>query len=205
MSKQWKIIVGIGVVLIIVTILCVGTAGFAISRSRNFRAVARQPEGVTQLEVRLIDDNEDGIPDRGIVDLPAGSSLESGVNSPRSFRPGVEPGRGRGFDSPRSFGRGFEPGRFPGSRFGPLGIILGGLFRLAGLAVVVGLIVLGVVLYQRRGSQPSTPDAPAAEPPDTTPEAVEPPAAEPESTEGEADLDEDGREVTEPEDDQADK
>jgi len=91
MSKQVKI--GIGVVAIVLLFGCflVGLAGFAVSRSRNLRTMARPPQSATQLEVRLLDDNEDGIPDRAVAVLPG----------PAAF------GRNPGFDRGGRFDQGF--------------------------------------------------------------------------------------------------
>jgi hypothetical protein len=204
MSKQVKI--GIGVVAIVVLVGCflVGLAGFVVSRSRNFRAIVRPPQRATQLEVRLFDDNEDGIPDRGVAALPGRDSrFDHGGRSNQSFPAqghqldvrliddngdGV-PDRGvldipagldfePRFDSPRTFGRGFDRGwnldRFTSRRFIPF-VILGGPFRLVTLAVVlIGLVGLGVVLFRYWRKPPSPPAAL---------EDITPPETQPEATE----------------------
>lgn len=169
MSKPWKIILAVGVVVIIIGLCLGGLAGLGYNRMRNFPAANRaalemsNPPGAgrfsrperqgqfnpdtpgqpRQLEVQLIDDDEDGIPDRGVVDLPAD----------RGFAPG-----GRFDHRP---GRGFVPdarlNHFPDYRFGPF-ILLGALFRLAVLvAVIAGAVVLGLVLYRRWRPAPAAP------------------------------------------------
>lgn len=91
------------------------------------------PEVATQLEVRLVDDDGDGIPDRGVIKVPADLSFGRGF-----------PGYG-----PR-FGRRFGPSTMlrTGPHFGwgfPF-FIIGGLFRLAFLALLIGL---GVACFRR--------------------------------------------------------
>jgi len=248
MSKQMKI--GIGIVAIVVLIGCflVGLTGVVMSRSRNFRAMARPPQQALQLDVRLLDDDEDGIPDRAVATLPGPADFgrnpgfDRGGHFDRGFPgqgtqldvrliddnedgvpdrgvldlpagPGFEPR----FDSPRPFGRGFEPGwdhdRFTGRRFTPF-LILGGLFRLAILAVVLaGLVGLGAVLYRHWHKPPSPPVAPEDDtPPETEPEAAETPPADQEeetvpasSTAVEPELDAAGSEGSEPEEDEPDR
>lgn len=101
MSKQWKIV--ISVVIALVVLGAVGAAGFIAGRRSTLRPLAQRPGVSRQLEVRLIDDNKDGVPDRGVVDLPD----QGGVDRPRpgTFNPAPGPGRGEPFD------RGMEPGR----------------------------------------------------------------------------------------------
>ncbi len=86
MSKQVKI--GIGVVAIVLLFGCflVGLAGFAVSRSRNFRTMTRSPQSATQLEVRLLDDDEDGIPDRAVATLPGSATFSRTPGFDRSAR-----------------------------------------------------------------------------------------------------------------------
>jgi hypothetical protein len=80
------------------------------------------------LQVRLVDDDGDGVPDRGVVEgMPGG---------------GFPHGSGGWMRGPRH-GRSFSP--FP---------ILGGLLR-GGLLVL--LVVLIVRLFRRRRNQPSAP------------------------------------------------
>lgn len=229
MSKTWKFV--IGVIVAVVIVAAVGAAGFIAGRTRTITAFAERSQATTQVEVRLVDDDEDGVPDRGVAEL-------SGVGFGRSFgrSPGAQatqlevrlvdddqdgiPDRGildlpagrgfeRGFGPGRGFGRGFEPGRgvarFPGSRFGPF-IILAGLFRLAILAGVVGgAVILGVVLFRHWRSSPSAPTTPGdTGSPDPETEAGEPPPTEQESIEEEREPDPGEPEVKEPEDDQPD-
>ena len=80
-------------------------------------------------EIDLIDDDGDGVPDRGVIALPEETSF----------------GRGRFID--KRFGR-FGPGHkmgFGGRAFG-LFFCVGGLFRLALLA---GVVTLGIVFYRK--------------------------------------------------------
>ena len=80
------------------------------------------PEAVTQMDLRLVDDDGDGVPDRGVIETPTGSPVGRGFGSGRRvpFGPGYGPHFGRGF--------------------GPF-LIVGGLFRLAFLALLIGLAV----------------------------------------------------------------
>lgn len=160
MSKIWKIIIGIVIAVVVVGL--VGAGWFVASRGWLGRALAQRPAATRQVEVRLIDDNQDGVPDRGVIDLPARGA----------FNPGFGASRGR------PFGRGFEPGR--GRPFGLLfapffiaGGLIGGLISLAVLALLISLTVF---LYRRWQPTPSA--APVAAPPAPT-EAQSTPAAAP--------------------------
>lgn len=132
MSKTWKIVVGVAVAVVIVGV-ALSVWGMVTFRSRGYErgwmrgAHGWEPEVATQLEVDLVDDDGDGVPDRGMIDVPKAAAFA----------------RGHG----RPFGRGFGPGRgLPfGSAFGPLRVV-GGLARLAFLALLVG----GAVLLLRR-------------------------------------------------------
>jgi hypothetical protein len=148
MSKKWKIAIGVVVAVIVISGIGLLHLGSVIYRSsggeRGWSPAAYLAElvwgpeasaylprlgwgpaaykgearAVTQLEVRLVDDDGDGIPDRGVIEAPTGLP----------------------------FGRGFGPGRHSffgvGHRlpFGPF-LIAGGLFRLAFLALLIGLAV----------------------------------------------------------------
>lgn len=186
MSKRTKVLLGIVVSVIVIAAILVGAAGFVISRNRNFRAIARQPQRATQLDVQLLDEDKDGIPDRAVAALPGRGGYFNRGFSDQAAQLDVQlidddgdgvPDRGlldfpagrafeRGFGPDRGFGRGFDPGRglgrFASSRFGPF-IILGGLFRLA---VLAGLVVLGIALYRRWRPSPSSPPAPVDVGPD---------------------------------------
>ncbi len=196
MSKRW--IIGIGVAAGVLAILFVGITGLAMIRAWSFMAMNRaavtmQRPGdfnraghpdrqgrygadfssrTPQLEVQLLDDDGDGIPDRGVVELPGRGNFDRGFRPDRGFDRGFHPGQG--FD--RGFAPGQRPGQFSGPRFSPL-LVLG---CLVNLAVLAGLAVLGVVMFQRR--RPSTvmasPSAPVS--PLPTNEATEADIAEPE-------------------------
>jgi hypothetical protein len=139
MSRKWKIAIGVTVAAVVIAGVALAVWGVVTFRNRIYehgwglRAHKWGPEATTQLEVRLVDDDGDGVPDRGVIEAPMGLP----------------------------FGRGFAPGRGPstmlraGSRFGPhFGrgfrpfLIVGGLFRLVFLALLIGL---GVACFRRWG------------------------------------------------------
>jgi hypothetical protein len=142
MSRKWKIAIGVIVAAVVIAGVALAVWGAVTFRNR-VHEYGWEPRGhkwvpdeaTTQLqcpelvegEVRLVDDDGDGVPDRGVIEVPAGLSLG------RGFSPGrrLPVGPGHGFH----FGRGFGP--FP---------IMGGLFRLAFLALLIGL---AVVCFQR--------------------------------------------------------
>ena len=141
MSKKWKIVVGIVVVLVIVGCVTLPIVGMVFFRDR-FHGIGWEPilhrwedaRETHRLEVELIDDDEDGVPDRRVIEFPAEG--------------------GTGFDRGRFVGGRFVHGRNvrghldhfgPRRAFGPF-FIVGGLVRLACLA---GVIVLGVVFYRK--------------------------------------------------------
>ncbi|MBN1220715.1 MAG: hypothetical protein JXM69_17470 [Anaerolineae bacterium] len=160
MSKNWKI--AIGVIIIIVGLVGLGMLrwghrvywssggerGWSLGAyayqvfgwdSANYLAdfsrgpvARRDTTGLTsEVEVRLIDDNGDGVPDWGVIELPAKDALE------RRF---ALPDRGT------HLGRNFGPGHRP---FRPIFVslfIIGGLVSLAFLALIVGL---GIFFYRR--------------------------------------------------------
>jgi hypothetical protein len=107
-----------------------------IFRSRGYErgwvpgAYRWEPEVATQLEVDLVDDDGDGVPDRGVIDVPTAVAFGSSRD-----RPFVHARGGH-------FGRGFGPGRgLPfGPAFGPF-FIVGRLARLAFLALLIGVAV----------------------------------------------------------------
>ena len=204
MSKKWKFVIGIVASLVIMASII----WFALD-SRQFATVyAQRPGQTTQLEVRLVDDDEDGVPDRGVVDLPArgGRFGQGGLTGPQlevrlidddedgipdrgildlpppaSFGRGGGPERGRGF-GPDRFGPSFGPdrGRFgPGSRsFGP-GRGLFFLVALLGCLTVLAVLVgLGVYLFCRQ--RPAVPAT--ATPVRVAPVPATPAEAEPEET-----------------------
>jgi hypothetical protein len=133
MARKWKIIIGVAVALAVVACVAVPIVGVVLFRGRmrvsgwESEEMHRWEPGEAQhheVEVELVDDDGDGVPDRGVIELPEE----------------VPFGRGR-------FGR-FGPGhgmRFDGRAFGPF-FFVGGLLRLALLAVVV---TLGIVFYRK--------------------------------------------------------
>jgi hypothetical protein len=146
MAKKWKIIIGVAVALVVVACVAVPIVGAVLFRGR-MHAFGWEPEEMHrwepgeiqhhELEVELVDDDGDGVPDRGVIELPEGMPFARGLF---------------GYFGP---GRGM---RFSGRAFGPF-FFVGGLIRLAFLA---GVIVLGVVFYRKwRKAHPVTP--PAAE------------------------------------------
>lgn len=141
MSKQWKIVIGIVIALVVLS--AVGAAGFIAGRRSTLRPLAQRPVVSRQLEVRLIDDNKDGVPDRGVVELPN----QGPVNRPRqeAVNPSFRPDRGE------PAGRGFEPGQpRPSGLFLTPFLFIGGLVRgLIALAFLAFLISLTIFFYRR--------------------------------------------------------
>ena len=149
MSRKWKIAIG-GVVALVVVL----GISLSIARMVRFRTGLRggawgpwlqweYEKAHYELEVELLDDDGDGVPDRGVIEFPGEAALGRGhfaggrLPLGRSARFG--PGRGMGFG-----GRAF--GSFP---------VVGGLIRLAFLA---GAIVLGVAFYRQwRQAHPQAP------------------------------------------------
>jgi len=194
--------IAVGVIVGVLALCLAGAGGAAIGRASGFAAMSRagfapnprgfyQPgqfegrgpfnqnpaAGNPQLEVKLLDDDGDGIPDRGVVEMPAGPNFN------RDF--------GGRFDNrgtpPQAFGRGFhpEPDHFNRPPLLPFAFF-GGLFCLT---LLVGLAALGVVLYRRKS--PGTPaPIPVPAPPVAVdePEMPEPDSGEPESGAPEADA-----------------
>ncbi|MBE7554208.1 MAG: hypothetical protein HS126_24360 [Anaerolineales bacterium] len=124
MSKQWKIVIGVVIALVVLSV--VGAAGVIAGRRSTLRLLARRPAVNRQLEVRLIDDNKDGVPDRGVVELPN----QGPVNRPRqeAINPSFGPGR------PRPFGLFLTPFLF-------ISGLVRGLIALAFLALLVSLTI----------------------------------------------------------------
>jgi hypothetical protein len=144
MSKKWKIAIGAVITAVVVAGVALAVWGVVTFRNRIHqygwepRAHKWGPEATTQLEVRLVDDDGDGIPDRGVIEFPTGLPYGQGFGPGRDLHFG--PGHGL------YFGLGFSP-HF-GRGFGPF-LIVGGLFRLAFLALLIGL---AVAFFRRRPS-----------------------------------------------------
>jgi hypothetical protein len=122
MSKQWRIIASVISAIVVVDVMSV-VGWFNVVQNWTLVAFAQNPDAVTQVEVRLIDDDQDGIPDRGVVDLPARVA----------YSRGFEPDRGRPFRPP----------------FAPFALIAGLIRGLIGLAFLALLISLTVFIYRR--------------------------------------------------------
>ena len=106
----------------------------------------RKPgEAHHEQEVKLIDDDGDGVPDRGVIEFPMEMPFDRGHFVDGRF------GR-RGFGC---FGPGHRMG-FGRHAFAPF-LFVGGLVRLAFFA---GVIVLGIVFYRKwRKAHPVMPPA----------------------------------------------
>jgi hypothetical protein len=149
MSKTWKIAIGVIVAIVVIGGAALGVGGL-ITLGNRVHAPGRAPAAhwqesgpVAQLEVELMDDDGDGVPDRGVIELPSGPASRFG----RDVR----------------FGRGFGPGHgVPfGRGFGPF-LIVG---RLAHLVVFAGLVVVGLLFYRRwKAAHPPVPPSPAPAP-----------------------------------------
>ena len=124
MSKKWKIAIGVVIAAVVVAGVALAAWGAVTFRNKAYEYGWRpgewRTEAATQLEVRLVDDDGDGVPDRGVIEAPAGLPF----------------GRGSGPGRRLPFGPGHGP-HF-GWGFGPF-FIVGGLFRLALLALLIGL------------------------------------------------------------------
>jgi hypothetical protein len=150
MSKQWKVISGIILAVIVLNFACLVGWFALIRRWTPPLALARSPRPAAPLEIRLIDDNKDGIPDRGVLDLPL-----------NPFGPGRD----------RLWGRDFEPGRPrpftpPFAPFFLIGSLLRGLIGLAFLALLVSLTVFFYRRWQPAYAA-SSPVSPPVEPSST--------------------------------------
>jgi hypothetical protein len=99
-----------------------GTSEYIPSFGRGLAMHKGEAGTVSQFEVRLVDDDGDGVPDRGVIEAPAGLP----------FGPGFSPGHRLPFGP----GHGLHFGR----GFGPF-FVVGSLFRLAFLALLIGLAV----------------------------------------------------------------
>jgi hypothetical protein len=135
-SRRWKIVVGV-IAAVVVAGVVLAAWGAVTFRNRVYehgwgpRAHQWGPEAMTQLEVRLVDDDGDGVPDRGVIEMPEDLRYGCGYG-PSILRRGSR--RAMPMGGPH-FGRGFGP--FP---------MVGGLFRLAFLALLIGL---GVACFHR--------------------------------------------------------
>jgi len=156
MSKKWKIAIGAVIATVVIAGVALAVWGAVTFRHRVYehgwepRAHKWGPEATTQLEVRLVDDDGDGIPDRGVIEVP--EDLQHGWGyGPSILRRGSRQAMPFNFAQDRfrggpHFGYGFGPhfGRGPvlslSKGFGPF-LFVGGLFRLAFLALLIGLAV----------------------------------------------------------------
>jgi hypothetical protein len=132
MARKWKIIIGVAAALMIVACVAVPIVGVVSFRGR-MHAFGWRPEEMQrwrpgeaqrhESEVELIDDDGDGIPDRGVIESSEGMPFGWG----------------------RFIGGRFARGRFGGRAFGPF-LFVGGLIRLA---LLVGVVALGLVFYRQ--------------------------------------------------------
>ncbi len=147
MSKTWKIVIGVLIGAVIITAIALPVLGrfvfdwdWAPWRDRMHQVYGVEVRGGTssQLEIRLVDDDGDGVPDRGVIEAPVAGTW-----------PAV-----RGFTGWMGLGHrlAFRPalGRTP---------LLGGLVRVALLALLIGG---GIYLFRRwrRHPKPSMPAGP---------------------------------------------
>jgi len=172
MSKKWKIAIGVVIAAVVIAGVAMAVWGAVTFRNRVHeygwepRAHKWGPEATTQLrrpkprpeqsrrvvegEVRLVDDDGDGIPDRGVIEVP--EDLQHGWGYGPHFGSGHRPRFGRGF-GPSILRRGpstslrtssgqamLRTGPHFSWGFGPL-FIVGCLFRLAFLVLLIGLAV----------------------------------------------------------------
>jgi len=107
MSRKWKVALGV-VTATVVVVAIVIVAGSVVTLERSSggyrlpwapRGYYGQPEVVSELEVRLLDDDGDGVPDRGVIDVPAawGDARPLGPGGDWRFH---HRGLGPGHDSP---------------------------------------------------------------------------------------------------------
>jgi hypothetical protein len=170
MRKHWKIITSVLSTIVVIDLLSV--AGWlSLIQTWSPIAYTQTPDSTNQVEVRLIDDDNDGIPDRGVVDLLARPATKPApATQPRQVevqllddnKDGI-PDRGilelpaRGLFNPDWPGQGLQLQRERSFRppFAPLWIV-GGLIRgLIGLAVLALLVSLTVFIYRRRRPTPA--------------------------------------------------
>lgn len=127
MARKWKIIIGVAIALVVIACVAVPIVGVVLFKGRMHEfgwrpgEMQRWKPGEVQhneSEVELIDDDGDGVPDRGVIEVPEG----------------MLSGRGR-----------FIGGRFGGRAFGPF-LFVGRLIRLA---LLVGVVALGLVFYRK--------------------------------------------------------
>jgi hypothetical protein len=151
MSRKWKIVIAGVVALVVVVGIGLSIAGVVrFRRGLHGGAWESRPQWESEkayyeLEVELVDDDGDGVPDRGVIELPREAAF----------------GRGHFFGGRLALGRSARFGPWRGMGFGghPFGSfpVVGGLIRLVFLA---GAIVLGVVLYRQwRKAHPQVPPA----------------------------------------------
>ena len=140
MSRKWKVTIGVIVAAVVVAGVALAVWGAVTFRNTVYehgwepRAYKWESEATTQLEVRLVDDDGDGVPDRGVIEMP--EDLQPGWgHGPSILRRGS---RRAMFREGPHFGHGFGP--YFGRGFGPF-FIIRGLFRLAFLALLIGLAV----------------------------------------------------------------
>lgn len=176
MSKKWKIIVAVVAALVMVVIA--GAGWYMANQGWTPDTLAQGQNLTHSLEVHLIDDNGDKVPDRGVVDLPVGLVLERGFDrgaghgtrtDPLAVRLLDDNGDGvpdRGvidhspkgtFNADSGSGRGQDFGSTRGRPFGLLLVPFCFIGGLIGLGLLTGLTIF---FYRRR--QPAWPVAPVS-------------------------------------------
>jgi hypothetical protein len=173
MAKKWKIIISVVSALVIVGCVAAPIVGVVFFRGR-FHEVGWEPQALHrwepgelhrwkpdeaqyhEFEVELVDDDGDGVPDRGVIEFPMQATFGPGHRLPFDWAQGGPFGWAQG----RPFGHGrFGPGggmTFGGHAFGFFFVLRG----LAHLALLVVVILLGVAFYRHwRKAHPVTPPA----------------------------------------------
>ena len=149
MSKKLQI--GLGILAVFIGVVgLLGMAGNALGlhqgrghwegrghwqRMHKVHPHAQEADTLSKLEVKLIDDDGDGIPDRGEVQLPAKDTFKSGQWK-------------KDFKEHPQF-REFGPESYA-YRSGPSGVIFGFIRCMACLSFLMVLVVVGIFFKRRR-------------------------------------------------------
>jgi hypothetical protein len=112
LSKTWKIGIGVVAAAVVIVGVALSVWGIVTFRNRGYAhgwmpgAHGWEPEVATQLEVDLVDDDGDGVPDRGVIGIPQAAGFGRGCGMPFGPFGFAQGGFARGS---RHFGRGFGP------------------------------------------------------------------------------------------------